>query len=421
MELAPIHSRLRESIGLDPASVGEETIAQAVRRRISASGCLGLEQYVARLDQVSDELQALVEEVIVSETWFFREESAFEALRQYARKLSGEPGRRTLSIASLPCATGEEAYSSVMVLLDLGIAPERFRVHAMDVSARSLLRAQDGLYGEHSFRSRDKAFRERYFESVAGGYRIRTVVREQVGFFHGSALAPPPPFDGSCRYDVVFCRNMLIYMDSASRSRVAATIRGILAPSGILLAAHAETALLLREGFERAEAGALKPRAITSVPVLPTRVAKRTQNTRPPRLTFASAGPMPFAQLARPEKSASLAGTPTDQAVGAALEKARALADAGHLEQAQRCCTTLVAAGVRHAELYYVMGLVLNGQGLKADAREWLRKAVYLNPAHEKAALQLALALHNEGEEARARRLRETLRRKAKPSGEDHG
>ena len=130
---------LKKCIGLDVASVGPAIIERAVRQRCMALNMLDHDDYWQRLISSQDEQQALIESVIVPETWFFRYPESFSTLGRLARKRLAEIGsRRTLRILSLPCSTGEEPYSIAMALFDAGFAAYQFKVDALDVSPLSV-------------------------------------------------------------------------------------------------------------------------------------------------------------------------------------------------------------------------------------------------------------------------------------------
>lgn len=249
MNLAGIIQVLQREIGLNPASISEGAVRHAIQRRMVATGCQSSEAYQARLDASRDEVQELIEEVTVPETWFFREDSAFECLRQHAAltQANNQSGR-LFSVASIPCATGEEPYSIAMALFDMGMAANRFRVHALDVSFRALLLAQQARYGSNSFRAIDNSFRERFFATQGNAYCLHESVKAQVSFYQGSVTTLPAPFN-SQTYDVVFTRNLLIYLDHDGRERFIAGLKRMLAPTAILLVGHSEAGILLSAGL----------------------------------------------------------------------------------------------------------------------------------------------------------------------------
>ena len=164
---------LKGRIGLDAESVGRVVVERAVRQRMAALNCADEDGYWLRLSGSSSEQQALVEAVVVPETWFFRHPESFAALKKLAfEHLSRLEGGRPLRILSLPCSSGEEPYSIVMALLDGGLAPQLFQVDAVDVSEKIIERAHAGLYGHNSFRGEALDFRERYFLPSKEGFAL---------------------------------------------------------------------------------------------------------------------------------------------------------------------------------------------------------------------------------------------------------
>ena len=157
---------LKRRIGLDVASVGPAIIERAVRQRCTALKVVDNDLYWQHLISSEDEQQALIESVIVPETWFFRYPESFATLGRLATKRLADMGsRRTLRILSLPCSTGEEPYSIAMALFDAGLSAHQFSVQALDVSPYSVQKAQRAQYGKNSFRGRE-------YYSIGGGFVV---------------------------------------------------------------------------------------------------------------------------------------------------------------------------------------------------------------------------------------------------------
>uniref|UniRef100_UPI0011154D24 CheR family methyltransferase n=1 Tax=Pseudomonas sp. KK4 TaxID=1855729 RepID=UPI0011154D24 len=240
---------LKERIGLDVTSVGPAIIERAVRQRSTASNAQTADEYWRRLQTCGDEQQALIEAVIVPETWFFRYPESFATLAKLAaRRLSEINNLRALRILSLPCSTGEEPYSIAMALLDAGFKPHQFKVDGMDVSPLSVDKARRALYGKNSFRGEDLSYRERYFTAENDGYHLNSRVLDQVRLQVGNVLDPTllanePPFD------FVFCRNLLIYFDLATQKQVFEVLKRLTHVDGVLFIGPAEGSLLGRLGM----------------------------------------------------------------------------------------------------------------------------------------------------------------------------
>jgi chemotaxis protein methyltransferase WspC len=133
---AVVHRLLEAEIGLDLDSVGASSLRAAVAARMAARGVRDPALYASLLES-RDEREALVDAVVIPETWFFRDRVPFELLAERAT-----PGLRVLSA---PCSSGEEPYSIAMALLDAGLAPGGFRIDALDISAPLLARARAGI------------------------------------------------------------------------------------------------------------------------------------------------------------------------------------------------------------------------------------------------------------------------------------
>ena len=185
-----IEHLLRKTTGLDAASIGSTSIQRAVRQRIRSLGLKRLEEYEQLLEKSGTEWDELVESVIVTETWFFRDAEPFAAFVRLVLEewLPAHPAA-PMRLLSIPCASGEEPYSVVMALLDAGMAPERFQVEGVDISGRALARAEWGVYGKNSFRGKDLAFRDRYFQASKEGFVLDSAVRSCVRFYRDNLFS----------------------------------------------------------------------------------------------------------------------------------------------------------------------------------------------------------------------------------------
>ena len=247
-QLADFEDLLKRAIGLSAASIGSPMIARAVRARLSVCRLDDPLAYLARVRASETELQELIEAVIVPETWFFRDRESFAALARLGYEHSQRSREGVLSVLSLPCSTGEEPYSMAMALLDAGVGADRFHVDAVDVSARALAHAGPAVYGKNSFRGDDLTFRDRHFETTAQGHRLSDHVRRQVRFQPGNLFAADV-LPGLAVYDVIFCRNVLIYFDRPTQDRAIAVLNRLLRADGTLFVAPAETALPTSHGL----------------------------------------------------------------------------------------------------------------------------------------------------------------------------
>ncbi len=408
--LATIEELLQRTMGLDPVTIGAPAIERAVQQRLPVCGLKNVDAYVERLQASPDELQELIETVIVPETWFFRDRESFAAL---ARIVFDEWGRThpegVLRVLSLPCSTGEEPYSVAMALFDAGFPAERFHVDALDISFRALAHARRGVYGRNSFRGGDLDFRERHFTPAGAGWQLSEAVRKQVDFRQGNLLAADLQ-PGGGPYDIVLCRNLLIYFDRATQDRAVAALTRLLAPAGWLFVGPSETGLLLSHPFVSAKvplafafrsASTVSSEVRTNSPTAPRRLPPV-----PRRVTPAHEMPFSSVRLRSPDDEAPFPAKPKSE-----IDHALRLADQGRLVEAAKECEAHLQAEGPSAKAYYVMGLVRDASGAHADAAEFYRKALYLDPQYHEALVHLAFLLEGQGDRAGARVLNDRARR----------
>ncbi len=240
---------LTRRIGLDPATVGEGMIARAILERMTAVRVHDPDSYARLVASSESELGELIELVVVPESWFFRDVKPFERLVRLAASPGMlSPSKPVFRVLSVPCASGEEPYSIAMALLDAGLSHNCIHVDAADLSRRALASAARAVYGSNAFRSRNLAFRNRYFRAVEPHYVLDEAVRRLVRF-HCANLFAPGFFAGAASYDAIFCRNLLIYLDAGSRQHALDTFDRLLAPEGLLFVGHAEATTKLDARF----------------------------------------------------------------------------------------------------------------------------------------------------------------------------
>ncbi len=391
---------LKERIGLDVASVGEAIIERAVRQRSKAVEARTPDDYWQHLQRSHDEQQALIEAVIVPETWFFRYPESFATLARLAcTRLAEINQMRALRILSLPCSTGEEPYSIAMALLDAGLAPHQFKVQGVDVSPLSVERARRGVYGKNSFRGGDLAFRERHFTEHGDGYHIAERVREQVRLQVGNLL-DPALLASEASYDFVFCRNLLIYFDQPTQQQVFDVLKRLTHVDGVLFIGPAEGSLLGRHGMR--SIGVPQSFAF-SRHVEPTKPAPTFVPTPRPQRSTA-----PIPTKPRPFSTVSAQVMPIQvppSEAGTLLSRIATLANEGKSAEARAACEQYLSNHPPAAQVFYWLGLLSDVEGSALQAQGYYRKALYLEPQHPQALMQLAALLESQGDRAGARRL----------------
>ena len=391
---------LRRATGL---SVSKAVAERAVGQRMEQTGFSDSAAYLHAITPA--EMTQLIELVVVPESWLFRDPQAFYATVELVQERWAR-GRAT-RILSIPCAGGEEPYSMAMALRDGAMPKQAFSIDAYDLSPGCIERAQAGIYGRNAFRAQDVAFRERYFTHVADdAYRIIDSLREQVTFRQGNLLQ----FDTatySRHYDVIFCRNLLIYFDKPTTRAAIANLSALLADDGMLLAGYAEVPSFCQNGFaplQFRQAFALKkeatpPAAVIQVAALPP--PTRTLRSVPPapRPAPARAAPAP---AARPRPVPVQAPQPPADL----LAEARRLADRGQLREAGEKCHVHLARVPEAAEAYFMLGIINELAGKMDLADDYWRRCIYLQPDHYEALCHLSLLAERNGNHTAATTLK---------------
>jgi chemotaxis methyl-accepting protein methylase len=157
---------------------------------------------------------------------------------------------RPLRVLSAGCSSGEEPYSLAIALHDAGLQLRGidWLIDACDLNRERLARARDGVYEGGSLRACDDEARRRYFERQDGRHRLRERYRKGVRFFEAN-LATPSSGLGWPPYDVILCRNLLIYFDDAGFDRTVRLLARGLAPGGWLLLGHSESLISRSDEF----------------------------------------------------------------------------------------------------------------------------------------------------------------------------
>ena len=420
MNVSPVEEWLQLHTGLDAPSLGSGVVSRAARARIDATGCTSVEDYIERLERSADERHALIDRVIVPETWFFRDRPALDALAQHVVCTWGpaHPGA-TFRVLSVPCSTGEEPYSLAMAFAMAGWPPEWLRIDAVDISRESLMRCRDGVYGRNSFRGADLAFRATFMVPEGRDtWRVSESVRVPVNFEQGNLLADGFPA-GRMPYDAIFCRNLLIYFDRETQARAIAALDRLLAPEGWMAVGPAEPILLFEHGYAAMQlpSAFLLQRARPAEPSVPpsaTRGVAKPLSISPRGRLAGRVVPVATARMSASAASvASAARAVPAPAVRAeiSLAELQQLANAGRLREAAALGEALLAQQGSSADVFFLLAVVAEASGQLDHAESLYRKALYLEPSHADVLAHLALLAERTGDARGARGYRERAHR----------
>jgi len=346
--LDQIARRVRDDSGIALDGARRSSLAAAIARLDAGSPA----DVLRHLDDPVDGpalLAHLVDEVAVKETYFLRNAVELEAVDWRALHAAARArGQERVRVWCTACATGDEAYSlAIMALEAYGVATPPVDILATDLSQTALERARAGRYRERATASLPDPLRRRWFEPDDHGLRVRPEVRALVRFARHNLVRDPIPPLGEAPFDVVTCRNVLIYFDEAEVQRTIARLEDALAPGGRLVLGAAD----------RLSGGTATMAAAAAVAAV-----------HEPRPALRAVPPPAPATTERPDPELD-------------------------------------------ADVALVLGQAARARGDHADAVHWLRRTLYLAPDRAIAGLELALAYAALGEiEAERRALWTALR-----------
>ncbi len=234
----------RIGLQIDPSRL--DLLAQLVAERMEARGWHSSDEYVRALQGAGahEEIQALAERLTVGETYFFRNEND---LRAFVRavlpsRVAARRGERRLRILSAGCSSGEEPYTLAMLVRGVPeLSAWDVAIRGIDLNPAALLRARTALYGPWALRQTPEGMKARFFQLSGREHRVIDGVRSLVTFEERNLAEPDPVFWSPGAFDVVFCRNVLMYFAPEETRAVVRRIAASLRPGGFLFLGHAET------------------------------------------------------------------------------------------------------------------------------------------------------------------------------------
>ncbi len=269
--------RLKSRTGMDIRGYKQTTMRRRLARRLNATRCATVEHYIDLVTQQPEELDLLLQEMFISVTAFFRDRAAFDRLALAVRALVKEgKSADELRVWVVGCATGEEAYSITMVLLEAlreEGAGRQVRVFATDVSQEALTHARRGLYAQSIGAHVPPELLERYFDRVDNGYQVRGTLRTCISFSRHDVIGDPP----FMRADIVSCRNLLIYFQPELQARVIPRLHYALKQSGLLFVGKSESVAQFEGYFEQIGKGGhlFHARGLRQLPPLTSAITPR--------------------------------------------------------------------------------------------------------------------------------------------------
>ena len=228
-------------------SILDSRIKELLRRKNIATP----QEYYAIITKNPEEMKEMLDSVTTNLTRFFRNQPHFDAFIHYVipnvaelKKARGPD--RTIKIWSAGCSTGEEPYTIAMIMKEICPPGFDFKVIASDISLKSLMTAQQGFYPDNRVDGVPADYLLKYFTKVEGGYQIKDEIKSKVRFDYHNLKHDA----GERNFDVVFCRNVLIYFDEPAQLAVINHFWNSMAPQSYLFIGHSESLFGMKTNFE---------------------------------------------------------------------------------------------------------------------------------------------------------------------------
>ena len=400
----PAFLRLKDYIihatGLHYFQDKDSDLADRTAKRLSAIGVPDCAAYLERLQNGisgEKELDALITELTIGETYFFRHTEQFDALRDTILPQLIEKNRATrrLRIWSAGCSTGAEPYSlSILLRVNFAhlISGWDITIIGTDINKDFLSRAQSGIFEEWAFRTTPADIKSRCFSPVGKSWRIAPEFRENVSFqFHNLISQPcPSPIHNLFDFDLILCRNVAIYFSHDAFRELVMRLERCLVPEGWLLVGHSEPHMEIFRSFrtisvpgailyQRSEGQSIPP--VWHAPPLPA----ISWPDDVPSFIALPQNPQPKPVLSIP--------APVEANV---LDSVRALMASGEWASALARCAEILRGDTISTDAHFLNALILEHLGRHADSEQALRKVIFLDRNCMLAHYYLALRLQND-------------------------
>jgi chemotaxis protein methyltransferase CheR len=430
-EFATIKKLLHNAAGLSFDDSRRDSLGFSIGERMRATKTADVEGYLVKVSSVTgaDERQALLDEVTIPETHFFRNPPQIRALRKYVMPelIRQNAERKRLRIWSAGCSTGEEAYTVAILVRELLPASTDWdiKVLATDISTRGLGAGREARYGERSFVMTEPSDLARWFvpDADGGAWTVRDEVRSIVEFEHRNLVTEDAAFEPG-EADLILCRNVTIYFDRDTTRGLMKRFHVRLRDGGYLFLGHAETLWQITDDFTLVSLGdafvyrrlddveertdeadrrrVLPERRVGDEPIPRMPERRKTDSERRHREKAASAVPK-LPRLVTPALPVPRVIAPAAE-LPDPLDAVRAALAEGRYAEAADIAAEVAGSTPLRPDAHYLWGVALTNLGRDADALVVLRKTLYLDPEHGFAHFMLAGSLDRVGEGVAAAR-----------------
>nr|MBF0222163.1 hypothetical protein [Desulfobulbaceae bacterium] len=383
-----LESVLLKEIGLNISSLGKNSIKKALTRRMKSISESSFYAYISLIKSSTLELNAFIDEVAINETWFYRDEAPFSTLSNFSLTCLRMNPNLPVRLLSIPCSTGEEPYSMAISLIEAGFNETQYIIDAIDISDRSLATAKEGIYKNNSFRGHSKRFQPRYFDRFEkSSYSVKKIVKNCINFRKGNLLNLPPSIS-SKTYNIIFCRNLLIYLDGSFHQRVIEILSNLLHDDGLLFIGHSESGIFTDSPFSPAP----YPKTFSyikkkAVPEVPASFITQGQSIKVQH---------PQDQSETVENSETFF-SPVDKNMG--LAQAKIFTENKEYDKAVRIYEEIIHKKGPSANIFYLLASIFYNKSEFKNSIQMLKKAIYLEPNFIEALNLLSLIYKDLGDE----------------------
>lgn len=388
---------LNDEIGLNIDSIGILSISRGISTTMGDYGITDSNEFNRIVRHDSKIFGRLIENIKVPETWFFRDSECFRYLSAFIKEKGNElTALKPLRILSAPCSTGEEPYSAVMVALESGLKSDLFGVDGIDISRESIKIAKEGVYRKSSFRYNYDNLLDKYFSPIGNNFELDDLVKKSVNFLEGN-IVKGIYADTYQKYDIIFCKNLLIYLNDEARKSVLENIKKLLKNDGIVLVGLSEINYFTRNGFEQikydlAFACRLRNTNFNS-DYMPVKIEEiksdpRIQKYKPKNEIRETNDSLKIEKNLVPIKDLEERFT---------IDNLKILANTGNFREAEVICNTLLTLYNDDVDVLYYMGLIQNALKNTELALNYFNKVVYLNPDHYESLIHISLIYDSMG------------------------
>jgi chemotaxis methyl-accepting protein methylase len=394
---AELSSFVSERTGIELTRGGIDRALHGLAARRQQELGLTPRNYLALLKaERSVELERVVNSITVGYTWFFRDPSQLASVESLLATTGGAHGKVRIWIPG--CSTGEEAYSVALLAERAGKPVE---ILATDLNSRSVEQARRGVYGRFSMRDLDPRFVDRFTRRNDGAYELRPELRERVTFAQHNLLARPPVPSDAATWDIVLCRNVLIYFDRDVALGVLESLTRALAPGGHLVLGASEVVCEVPNGltacyvanrlaFRRGE-----PPATSGAAESGTWARDWLLEPAPPAQAARVVSVFPASGEALVESAPPAASAPSE--VDRALANGHGMIEAGDVVAARTAYLEALRLDPIRADAHMHAGVAHYLCGEVESALHHLRAALFLDDGLWPAAFYLALCHENSG------------------------